>query len=82
MNHKGSPMKSIPSILSIPEKLNSFFQRVIKFRLPVERRFSVRDILLALGALLLTVLRCPSPVCTDPGLSSGIPADQETPVSG
>ncbi|MBR4456400.1 MAG: HAD-IC family P-type ATPase [Solobacterium sp.] len=56
MNHKGSPMKSIPSILSIPEKLNSFFQHVIKFRLPVERRFSVRDILLALGALLLTLL--------------------------
>ena len=56
MNHKGSPLKSIPSILSIPEKLNSFYQQVIRIRFPIERQFSVRDFLLALGALLLNLL--------------------------
>lgn len=62
MNQKGNAFKSIPSVLSIPEKLNGFLLRLLKLRLPLKRRFSVRDLLLALGALLLFVLKAVIPL--------------------
>ena len=57
MIQKGRVTKSIPSVLSIPEKLNGFLLRVLKLRLPLERRFSMRDLLFVLGAFLLFVLK-------------------------
>ena len=57
MNQKGKESRIIPSVLSIPEKLNGFLLRVLKLRLTMERAFSVRDLLLLLGAFLLFLLR-------------------------
>ena len=62
MNQKGNAFKTIPSVLSIPEKLNGFLFRVLKLRLPMERHFSIRVSLLALGALVLFVLKTILPI--------------------
>lgn len=62
MSQKGKESRIIPSVLSIPEKLNGLLLRVLKMRLTLERVFSVRDLLLLLGAFLLFLLRSVIPL--------------------
>ena len=81
MNRNTSENRIIPSVLSIPEKLSRYTQKLLKLRLPVKRRFSMRAVLLALGSLLmllLTVLIPPlrehrMPVCLFAALLSLVP---------
>ncbi|MBQ9663272.1 MAG: HAD-IC family P-type ATPase [Oscillospiraceae bacterium] len=56
MSKHSSSSNTIPSVLSIPEKLDAFRDRLFKLRMPLDRRFSGRDILLAAGAALLLIL--------------------------
>ena len=56
MSKHGSVSNTIPSVLSIPEKLEAFRDMVLSLRLPLERHFSGRDILLTAIAVLLLVL--------------------------
>ena len=69
MSQKGKESRIIPSVLSIPEKLNGLLLRVLKMRLTLERVFSVRDLLLLLGAFLLFLLRSVIPL---PGILSTV----------
>ncbi len=59
MSKHSSAFNTIPSVLSIPEKLNAWIRKLLGLRFPVERHFSGRDLLLTACAglvLLLSVL--------------------------
>jgi hypothetical protein len=56
MSKHSSAFNTIPSVLSIPEKLNAWIRKLLGLRFPVERHFSGRDLLLAVGAGLLLLL--------------------------
>ena len=56
MNKHSSAFERIPSVLSIPEKLAAFRERVLELRFHLERHFSGRDLLLTAGASLLMIL--------------------------
>ncbi|MBR4473164.1 MAG: HAD-IC family P-type ATPase [Oscillospiraceae bacterium] len=81
MNSNRSENRMIPSILSLPEKFSGFLGKLLRLRLPIKRRFSMRDVLLALGALLLLLLSAliPAlrglrlPVCLFAALLSCVP---------
>ncbi len=47
---------SIPSVLGLPEKFSRLSRRLLKLRLPLERRFTGRDILLCVLATVFLVL--------------------------
>ena len=57
MTKQQNRIPSIPSVLSLPEKLERFGRRILKLRLPLERSFSLRDAALALLALLVILLQ-------------------------
>ena len=59
MSKHSSAFNTIPSVLSIPEKVDAWVRRLLSWRFPIERHFSGRDLLLTAGAglvLLLSVL--------------------------
>ena len=56
MNRSSSENRIIPSVLSLPQKLSKFLEKLLRFRLPFRRRFSMRDVLMALGSLLILLL--------------------------
>ena len=57
MNRFSSENRIIPSVLSLPDRLSKFLDRLLKRRLPSARRhFSLRDVLLAFGSLLILLL--------------------------
>ncbi len=56
MSKPGSVFHTIPSVLSIPEKLAAFAKRLLELRFPLERHFSGRDLLLTAGSGLLMLL--------------------------
>ena len=56
MSKHSSVFDTIPSVLSIPEKLSSVAQRIIGLRFPLGRHFFGRDILMTLIAGLLMIL--------------------------
>ena len=57
MNKRGGISEMIPSVLSVPEKLDRLVQRLRKLRFPMERQFSGRDLLLCVAAFLILLLR-------------------------
>ena len=81
MNRNSSENRMIPSVLSIPDKLSAFLQRLMRLRLHTPRLFSAVDILLALLSLLLLLLgvlipvlrTLRLPVCIFAMLLSGVP---------
>ena len=56
MSKHSSAFSTIPSVLSVPEKLNALARKLLGLRFPVERQFSGRDLCLAGGAGLLLLL--------------------------
>ena len=66
MSKHSSAFSTIPSVLSVPEKLNALARKLLGLRFPVERHFSGRDLCLAAGAGLLlllgTLIRALSPL--------------------
>ena len=56
MSKHSSAFNTIPSVLSIPEKLNAWVRKLLGLRFPVERHFSGRDLFLSAGAGLLLML--------------------------
>ena len=57
MNRFSTENRIIPSVLSLPEKLSKFLERMLRLRLPAaKRRFSLRDVLMAVGSLLILLL--------------------------
>ena len=56
MSKHRTAFRAIPSVLSIPVKVSAFTAKLIGFRLPMERHFSGRDLLLTSGAALLVIL--------------------------
>ena len=56
MSKHSSAFNTIPSVLSIPEKLNAWIRKLLGLRFPVERHFSGRDLCLAAGAGLVLLL--------------------------
>lgn len=56
MSKHSSERSTIPSVLSIPEKLSDFLDRLLKLRFPLERQFSGRDILLLVSAAVLLTI--------------------------
>lgn len=56
MNRASSENRIIPSVLALPEKLSKFLEKLLRFRLPSRRRFAMRDVLMALGSLLILLL--------------------------
>lgn len=81
MSKHSSAFNTIPSVLSIPEKLNAWIRKLLGLRFPVERHFSGRDLLLAVGAGLLlllgTLIRALAPfrlyVCILAALTAAVP---------
>ena len=62
MSMKSNSGRSIPSVLSVPEKISSFYRRVLKFRFPWNRQFSLRDLLLTFGAIAILLLQALIPM--------------------
>lgn len=56
MSKHSKVSETIPSVLSIPEKLSGIAQKLLAFRFPLERRFSGRNVLLMLAAAVVLVL--------------------------
>ena len=56
MNNHRSSYNTIPTVLSIPEKLSAFLHKLLRLRFPIERHFSGRDILMTAGAAILLIL--------------------------
>ena len=81
MSKHSSAFSTIPSVLSLPEKLNAWVRTLLGLRFPVERHFSGRDLLLAAGSGLLLLLgvwvRALSPlrlyVCVLVALAAAVP---------
>ena len=81
MNRNSSENRMIPSVLSIPDKLSAYLQRLMRLRLHTPRLFSAVDILLPLLSLLLLLLgvlipvlrTLRLPVCIFAMLLSGVP---------
>lgn len=56
MNKRSASFNRIPSVLSIPEKLDAFVRRLLSLRFPIERAFSWRVLLLTAVAGILLLL--------------------------
>lgn len=64
MKRKNNASRAITPVLAIPERLNHLIQRLSRLRIPLERVFSARDLLLAICALLLLLLQAVIPALT------------------
>lgn len=81
MNRFSSENRIIPSVLSLPEKFSRSLEKIMRLRLPVRRRFSLRDVLMAAGSLVILLLswlipplrELRMPICLAAALLSCVP---------
>ena len=72
MKPKMNLFQSITPVLSIPEKLNTVILRVKKLRIPHERNFSARDVLISFAVLLILLLQALIPALRSAGIAISI----------
>ena len=61
MKRKNKAIWAITPVLAIPERVHHLIQRLTRLRIPQERVFSARDLLLAVCALLLLLMQAVIP---------------------